>query len=797
MASVIFSVLSIMKALFDLNIYPLVREYETSSRTFLMSFELLLHFMPFFLATALFRVCAFSIMFIFLDFWSIIPCILLMLLNLMIFGLSFRRFSSARTSYYSDDMNSVQLNRLSTADMVNQRLKFGASIGTLPVTPTDEEKMNVVVGWVPQDHMEVPPVEEEKKPYKYDQIGWNQNLAILSPPTPSAPVPNFDLSQQTQSTFVDSEPDGQFSSNLLGRMHSIISSSDKTDTPSYVNEENTSIFLNAMTGMFFPSCHTHLAPLGGDLACSDPATFYGRNKERQEQLSRWQAKVYQRQVYVFNAVLLVVLGVVLILVSSVPSFNYHSNVMNSFWFSISMALLLFSGIISIVMAAGLSQPNIGRKIIQTGVIDKALHPCCGDESPSKDDSTEDPTGTFSKQGLCINTVFCLLCSFLVFVPVLVGLLLYSIVPKAEPYVFLIKPSEANMEKIDLTILTAFPIRNPASDDLESTSGYIDFDCFIDAKTNLTDKLLIVNGTRPKCKSLLNEEHFYANAMNAKARGVILLDATPVSEWRVSSPYPVKLLGLVEATDTNDSKEKNIPFLLIREDDWRKFDSHFKYLFENNQKLFIVWNNPSNLNLKEIFSCTNEEKVKIGKEDLKQSGSNECLEGKHLYKNGTLSEKICVTGRCSVFGQECPHSSFESLKDFSVSLECDSLTEASIEIVSKDAAEPLQPATLWTAAVNTNTDYCCNNDNTRQYNSTFLEVLGTGCFDNWRDVKRNLARCSFTSWVQGRCVKENREVYRLCLVSDGGCDNVIKEYYNTLCTSDDILPHCKNSQTLCM
>ena len=34
MASVIFSVLSIVKAVFDLNIYPLVREYQTSSRTF-------------------------------------------------------------------------------------------------------------------------------------------------------------------------------------------------------------------------------------------------------------------------------------------------------------------------------------------------------------------------------------------------------------------------------------------------------------------------------------------------------------------------------------------------------------------------------------------------------------------------------------------------------------------------------------------------------------------------------------------------------------------------------------------
>ena len=34
MASVIFSVLSIIKAVFDLNIYPLVREYQTCSNTF-------------------------------------------------------------------------------------------------------------------------------------------------------------------------------------------------------------------------------------------------------------------------------------------------------------------------------------------------------------------------------------------------------------------------------------------------------------------------------------------------------------------------------------------------------------------------------------------------------------------------------------------------------------------------------------------------------------------------------------------------------------------------------------------
>ena len=114
MASVLFSVLSIVKAVFDLNIYPLVREYETSATTVRMSCLLFLQFLPCFLATALFRVSAISVLFVFLDWWSLIPCILLFLLNLMTFGLSFKRFSSSPRESMCEDMNSVQLNRYST-----------------------------------------------------------------------------------------------------------------------------------------------------------------------------------------------------------------------------------------------------------------------------------------------------------------------------------------------------------------------------------------------------------------------------------------------------------------------------------------------------------------------------------------------------------------------------------------------------------------------------------------------------------------------------------------------------------
>ena len=61
---------------------------------------------------------------------------------------------------------------------------------------------------------------------------------------------------------------------------------------------------------------------------------------------------------------------------------------------------------------------------------------------------------------------------------------------------------------------------------------------------------------------------------------------------------------------------------------------------------------------------------------------------------------------------------------------------------------------------------------------------------------SLDRCNFTTWVQGMCEMENREVYRMCLISDGDCNNVIREYYKTPCRSDFILPLCKNSDTLC-
>ena len=46
---------------------------------------LFFRFVPFFLANSLFRICAFALIIVFLDWWSVIPFVLLLFLNLVKF----------------------------------------------------------------------------------------------------------------------------------------------------------------------------------------------------------------------------------------------------------------------------------------------------------------------------------------------------------------------------------------------------------------------------------------------------------------------------------------------------------------------------------------------------------------------------------------------------------------------------------------------------------------------------------------------------------------------------------------
>lgn len=157
--------------------------------------------------------------------------------------------------------------------------------------------------------------------------------------------------------------------------------------------------------------------------------------------------------------------------------------------------------------------------------------------------------------------------------------------------------------------------------------------------------------------------------------------------------------------------------MIRELDWRKFDSKFLSLKKNNKKIFIVWNDPKLIDLKDVFSCSNNKSVTIEASQVRVE--THCSDGKHLYSDGIIKEKICIRGRCSVFGKDCPHSEFDNLKNFSEDLVCDSLNDIDLEISRRDSP-PLEPGTL-SLTPSSDSEYCCYNDDSQEYNSTFIEV----------------------------------------------------------------------------
>ena len=247
--------------------------------------------------------------------------------------------------------------------------------------------------------------------------------------------------------------------------------------------------------MFFPSCHTHLEALGAELAASDPGTFYTRNQERQQQLVRWQSAVYQRQVYTYNLLLMVVLVAVVVLVTAVTSFNYNTNVVSSFWFPVLMSQLLLSGAISILLTWALTRAP----------------PC--------------PAPAPACPALLAAAGRCLLSLLLVLTPVIILLVIFSSVPRTDPFIFLIN-QEPGRDHVDLSIITAFPVRVPGPDKMAVARGTLEAACFIDEQSDFRDKILLINATKPQCRSLLAEPGFYSRAVAASASGLILLDDTP-------------------------------------------------------------------------------------------------------------------------------------------------------------------------------------------------------------------------------------------------------------------------------
>ena len=105
------------------------------------------------------------------------------------------------------------------------------------------------------------------------------------------------------------------------------------------------LFLNATTGLFFPSCHLHLPQ-------SPPAPRL--TVKRLQRILRWQRRSFQLQTFVINSFALVIVVVLFFLVTISTSFNYNTNILSPLWFNACILLLLLSFFLSLFFAVELS-----------------------------------------------------------------------------------------------------------------------------------------------------------------------------------------------------------------------------------------------------------------------------------------------------------------------------------------------------------------------------------------------------------------------------------------------------------
>ena len=89
--SILFSLLSLVKAFHDLNIYPLLHTYGSRGGSSHLRLHLLLTLLPSFLCSALFRILSLSLVCIYLDIYTLFVVAPLLLVNLVVYGVMQRR----------------------------------------------------------------------------------------------------------------------------------------------------------------------------------------------------------------------------------------------------------------------------------------------------------------------------------------------------------------------------------------------------------------------------------------------------------------------------------------------------------------------------------------------------------------------------------------------------------------------------------------------------------------------------------------------------------------------------------
>ena len=648
-ASAVFSLLSILKTLCDLNITPLVSRTNQVHSVLKMSYscQLSTQFCPFFVCNIFFRCFSFAFVVTYLDNWAVIP-------GSMVFMLIV-----AHTALFSSSQ----------------------------AEESGEEEMGTVEG-------------------------------------------------EANSTSI--VRDGKAS---------------QRDTRSSCSQEEehfppTPVLLNSVLGFFLPIAYSPPSP-------ESTAPEQGKLGSRVRVYRKRQARILRSQALLVNTCTLIVLVAIYFLVVHTSTFNYRSNVLTPWWFTVAFLYLLLLFICSFLLS-WLPEPPCLQENTQEDPVSPATRP--RSRHPTEESSRLSVHSTSSHlvkeepgpANLGLRAVLSLLLIALLLTPTIIGLVLFKTIPDDDIRLLQVKEGEDGLVHRHFTHLTSL---NPewngkGFSDISLVTGCGD-------KEDIEDSILLVNMSLPACRSLhrrLAPGVFGSHLPKA----LIILEDIPETVWRLSSPPSYLRLGRL------------LPVFRARTVDWSQGWTAGKVAVVRGVEQDDVVKG---------LKCSDNREVYVGEQP-----SEGCVRRKWLHEDGKITETRCVRTSCTKHGLPCYQSTVKASHS-----ECHSYLKS--PVFMKHPENSKLQLLRFQFADDKQKEICC------QDSYEYFRFYGSECrkFNNAVNASQNCKFSEVFSLIPCSSLN-NQENSKFCKLT--GFDCIAQISFTSVCSDKEVKTACDIKKLSC-
>ena len=443
-----------------------------------------------------------------------------------------------------------------------------------------------------------------------------------------------------------------------------------------------------------------------------------------------------------NTCTLIVVAAIYFLVTHTSTFNYRSNILTPWWFKLAFSyqLLLYtlSLPLSWFMLFQLFRKDPQNQPSEPIVGTRSRHPT---DQSSRVSVHSASSHLVSEDGgpvqLGLQVVTSLLITLLLVTPSIAGIILFKTLDNNGYQLLQEMEQEDGLLHRHLTHLTSL---NPAWTPAPVASSFI-VGC--DEGKKLKNSVLLVNLSTPECRRL---HHRMTPGLFGleQPSAVVILDDTPETGWRVSSPpKPIQM-------------DPSLPVFTANVLDWSHEWSASKVAVVREKEILVT----------SELSCSEDREVFIG-----EAGFGErCKRRKKLHEDGRLTESRCVKTTCSKYGLPCHPPEVKEQ-----SYECK--TNLSVPVLKTYPASTLDPIKFQFSDSKDSAICCIDEIHYKQY-------FGRDCLKLESEVN---PECEFSSvYALYPCSDEQlQKNSKFCKIPTLNC--VIQISYKSLCGGTQMIP----------